>query len=86
MEIGQRGMDVEGYERGVAGLPDQLRAYANTMGALTMKLTKEQALLLADDLERGISASTPNARYEPEEGTPVLLQPREHLLARDDLP
>jgi len=55
-DLDRQGMDVEGYERGVAGLPDRLRAYANTMGTVTMTLNKEQALLLADDLERGIAA------------------------------
>lgn len=55
-EVARRGMDVAGYERGVTGLPDRLRTYANTMGTVTMTLDKEQALLLADDLERGIAA------------------------------
>lgn len=55
-ELARRGMDVEGYERGVAGLPARLRLYAETMGGVTLTLNKEQALLLADDPERGIAA------------------------------
>jgi len=38
------------------GLPDRLRTYAETMGGVVLTLNKEQAILLADDLERGIAA------------------------------
>jgi len=55
-ELARRGMDVEGCERGVAGLPARLRLYAETMGGVTLTLNKEQALLLTDDLELGIAA------------------------------
>jgi len=55
-DLAREKMDVAGYERGVADLPDRLRMYAATMGTVTMTLNKEQAILMADDLERGIAA------------------------------
>ena len=49
-------MDIEGYYRGVASLPERLRVYARTHAVVELTLNREQALLLADDLERGIAA------------------------------
>lgn len=51
-------MDVAGYERGVVSLPDRLRLYARLHNGVELTLNREQALLLADDLERGIAART----------------------------
>ncbi|NDV50400.1 hypothetical protein [Salipiger sp. PrR003] len=48
-------MDVEAYERGVPDLPQRLRVYAMAHQNVELTLTHEQALLLADDLERGIA-------------------------------
>lgn len=53
-------MDVAGYERGVPELPDRLRLYARLHDGVTLTLNREQALLLADDIERGIAARDPS--------------------------
>jgi hypothetical protein len=49
-------MDIEGYNRGVVSLLEKLRVYAHTNLGVELTLNREQALLLADDLERGIAA------------------------------
>ena len=48
-------MDVAGYERGVLKLPTRLRLHAQISPAVEIGLNQEQAILLAEDLERGIS-------------------------------
>lgn len=53
-------MDVAGYELGVSTLPDRLRLYARLHDGVTLTLNREQALLLADDIERGIAARESN--------------------------
>ena len=53
-------MDVAGYERGVPTLSDRLRLYARLHDGVTLTLNRQQALLLADDIERGIAAREPN--------------------------
>ena len=58
LEQQKENMDVAGYERGVASLPKRLRVYARTNPFVELVLNREQALLLADDLERGIAART----------------------------
>lgn len=55
-------MDIKGYNKGVADLPERMRLYARTMNGVTITLNREQALLLADDIERGIKMRSANSQ------------------------
>lgn len=68
-------MDTKGYNKGVTDLPERLRLYAITMNGVTITLNREQALLMADDIERGIKMRSANSQT-PQTPKPQNPKPR----------